>query len=199
MSYINVSEIRYQNISSLQHIHDQKYVIKTKSSFMTRKLNFPKKISDLIICHPFVRTKMVSNPCNISTTRLMMKFIWFYVVPRTIFLMPVVKFVYFQTLHVTKSFKILWVILHKKIKWERSYITQCKAYQSHLAIPPFWQKIFKIILMFFLRIISNPFQSPIVQVLPTKWSPLSIYNCRQVLCNSLLTYHWIFHRTFMCI
>ena len=142
MSYINVSEIRYQNISSLQHIHDQKYVIKTKSSFMTRKLNFPKKISDLIICHPCVRTKMVSNPCNISTTRLMMKFIWFYVVPRTIFLMPVVKFVYFQTLHVTKSYKIRWVILHKMIKWEQSYITQCKAYQRHLAASSFLAKTF---------------------------------------------------------
>ena len=65
---------------------------------MTRKLNFPKKISDLIICHPFVRTKMVSNACNISTTRPLLKFIWFYAVPRTIFLMPIVKFVSFLTL-----------------------------------------------------------------------------------------------------
>ena len=76
----------------------RKHVIKIKSSFMTRKLNFLEKISDMIIYHPFVRTKMVSDPCNISMTRLIMKFIWFYVVPTTIFLMPIVKFVSFLTL-----------------------------------------------------------------------------------------------------
>ena len=115
----------------------KKYVIKIKSSFMTRKLISQKNNSDMIIYHPFVRTKMVSDPCNISMTRLIMKFIWFYVVPTTIFLMPIVKFASFQNCHVTKSFKILWVILHKKIKREPSYITQCKAYQSHLATSSF--------------------------------------------------------------
>ena len=174
MSYINVSKIRYQNISSLQHIHDQKYVIKTKSSFMRRKLNFPKKISDLIICHPFVRTKMVSNPCNISTTRLMMKFIWFYVVPRTIFLMPVVKFVYFQTLHVTKILKYFGSSCIKWLNENNPILLNVKHIRIIWQLPHFWPKIFKIILMFFLRIILNPFQSPTVQVLPMKGSPLSL-------------------------
>ena len=41
-------------------------------------------------------------------------------------------------------------------------------------LPPFWPKIFKVILMFFLRIIPNPFQSPVVQVLPMKGGPPSI-------------------------
>ena len=36
-----------------------------------------------------------------------------------------------------------------------------------------WPKIFKIILMFFLRIISNPFKSPVVQLLPMKGCPPS--------------------------
>ncbi len=36
-------------------------------------------------------------------------------------------------------------------------------------LPPIWPEIFKIVLMFFLRrIISNPFQSPVVLVLPMK-------------------------------
>ena len=130
-----------------------KFVIKTKSSFMIRKLNFPSKNfwSDNL---PSIR-KNETGVKPIWMTRLIMKFIWFYVVPRTIFLMPIVKFVSFQTCHVTKSFKILWVILHKMIKWERSYISQCKA-SVIWQLPPFWLKIFKIILMFFLRIISNP-------------------------------------------
>ena len=42
---------------------------------------------------PLRRMKMSSCTCNNSMTRLIMKFIWFYVVPKTIFLMPIVRLI----------------------------------------------------------------------------------------------------------
>ena len=96
-----------------------------------------KKNPDLIIFHPVRRTKLVSYPCNNSTIRLITKFIQFYVILRTIFLMPIVKFVSFQNCQVTKSSKILWVIQDKMIKGDDPKLTQCKAYQSHLAASSF--------------------------------------------------------------
>ena len=96
-----------------------------------------KKNPDLIIFHLVRRTKLVSYPCNNSTIRLITKFIQFYVILEIIFLMPIVKFVSFQTCHVTKTFKYFGPSWIKWLNENNPKLTQCKAYQSHLAASSF--------------------------------------------------------------
>lgn len=107
-------------------------------SSMTKNLSPRNNFSNADNLPPLRRMKMKSCTCNNSTTRLIMKFIWFYVVPKTNFLMPIVRLI--SNLYCDKKFKSTLPI------WLNDYMRTILYYLSvnHIRIiwqlPPDWPR-----------------------------------------------------------